>query len=151
MLARRKQSAGQFAVIDKLQGRECFCRSCSDGNIRLAGNHELRDLGRTSLQEGKFDFGVYLDKTPENTRKNVVRKRKSCRNDQFPFVAFSEFTCNSFDVIHLTQYLFCNFDDSLPGLGHFNDPAAVADKQVHPEFLLKQADLLADTRLGGMK
>ena len=36
-------------------------------------------------------------------------------------------------------------------LGHRNDTLAGADEHIDPEFLLQQADLLADPRLQGEK
>ena len=56
---------------------------------------------------------------------------------------------NPFDGVCLAQHLSGQFKDDLPCRRDMGQVFAAACKYLHPQFILQQPDLLADSGLGG--
>ena len=120
-------------------------------NIRLSVTNHLGDGRRTALLDGQCYLRITFDKFRHNQRQGITCLRMSRRNNQRTTVMISKLTAYIFNILHIAQNPFYNFQHSLAGLRHRNHAFAAADKNLYAQLLLKKPDLLGNTRLGGKK
>ncbi len=126
---------------------------------RLGGNGEIHgtvgchfgDLHRRALVHVQGHFRVLLDEAADHRRQRVARLGVGSGDGQRTLLLVGEFLSNLLDALDLAQNLASGVDDALARWGDAGQVLAAAGEDFNPQFILKQADLLADPRLRGVQ
>ena len=88
-----------------------------------------------------------LDEVADNRRQGITRLGVGGRNRQGAFFLVGEFLSDLLDAFDLAQDLAGRGDNALAGRRDAGQVFAAAGKHFDAQFVFKQADLFADTRL----
>ena len=133
------------------QVTEQLQRFGGDGEIDGAIGCHLGDLHGRALVHVQGDFRVLLDEVADHRRQGIARLRVGGGDGQRALLLVGEFLGDLLDALDLAQDLAGGIDDALAGRGDAGQVLAAAGEDFDAQFVLEQADLFADTGLGGVQ
>ncbi|MNZ48633.1 hypothetical protein D3C78_663810 [compost metagenome] len=96
-------------------------------------------------------FRVLLDEVADHRRQGITRLGVGGGDGQRALLLVGELLGNLLDAFDLAQDFAGGIDDALTGRGNAGQVLAAAGKDFNTQLILEQADLLADTWLGGIQ
>jgi hypothetical protein len=149
--ARRDHHPRQLAILHEQQVGKFLRRPRGQRDVRFSRGGEAGYFRRAVLEEVDFDLRIARHEAAQRVRQDVARERERGGEGQAATVAFPELARHGLDFVELAQHHVRDGDDAPRRLGHLHDAVAIADEEVHAEFFLEQADLLADAGLGSVQ
>ena len=93
------------------------------------------------------DVRVLLDEAADHVGQRIARLGVGSGDGQRALLLVGEFLGDLLDALDLAQDLAGGMDDPLPRRRHTGQVLAAASEHLDAQFVLQQADLLADARL----
>ncbi|MNZ74639.1 hypothetical protein D3C78_930920 [compost metagenome] len=122
-----------------------------NGKIHGAVCSHFSNLHGRTLMHVQRHFRILLNEAADHWRQRITRLGVGGGDRQGALFLVGEFLGNLLDAFHLAQDLAGSGDDTLTRRGHTGQMLAAAGEHFNAQFVLKQADLLTDTRLGGVQ
>ncbi|MDR6354763.1 hypothetical protein Q3H58_001434 [Pseudomonas psychrotolerans] len=122
-----------------------------DGEVNGAIGGHLGDLGRRALVHVQRHVRVLLDEFADHVRQGVTRLGVGGRDGQGALAFVGELLGDLLDAFAFAQDLAGGLDDPLTGRRHPGQVLAAASEHLDAQFVLEQADLLADAGLRGIE
>ena len=133
----------QYQIVEQPQG---FGR---DGEVGLTIADHLGDLLGRALLHMQGHIGILTGKLPDHRRQGIARLGMGGGHRQAAATLVAEFLGHLLDVLGKAQYLTGKLHDGLSRRCHSRQMLAAAGKDLDPQLVLEQADLLGDARLRG--
>src|SRR5690606_4453739 len=118
-----------------------------NGEIHGAVSCHLGNLQRRTLMHMQRNVGVLVDEPADNLRQGVTRLGVSSGDAQRALFLVGELLGNLLDAFAFSKDYTCDGDDPLTGRRHTRQMLATAGKNLYPQLIFEQPDLLADTGL----
>ncbi len=129
------------------QVAEQLQRLGGDGEVDGAVGGHFGDLHRRALVHVQGDVRVLLDEAADHVGQRIARLGVGSGDGQRALLLVGEFLGDLLDALDLAQDLAGGMDDPLPRRRHTGQVLAAASEHLDAQFVLQQADLLADARL----
>ena len=120
-----------------------------DGEIHAAIRCHFGNLHGRTLVHMQGDIRIALDEGLDGRGQRIARLGVGGGDGQLALAFVGILLGDLLDAFDLAQHLAGGFQDNLARRGHMGQVLARAGENLHAQFILQQAYLLADTRLGG--
>ncbi|MNG99284.1 hypothetical protein D3C79_584490 [compost metagenome] len=151
MALRHHHAAVPLVARHHDQVAEQLQRLGGDGEVDRTVRSHLGNLHGRTLMHVQGHFRVLLDEAADHRRQGITRLGVGGGDGQRALLLVGELLGNLLDAFDLAQDFAGGIDDALTGRGDAGQVLAAAGKDFNTQFILEQADLLADTWLGGIQ